>query len=62
MARKRETINDEDRRGFVENYEPLYCAYRASGAGLYRWVRENRVHIDAVYRHKVFGETGAGSR
>jgi hypothetical protein len=47
---KRQTINDNDRRDFVDNDEGLYDMWRRSGVGQYRWVRENRTMIDEVLK------------
>ena len=47
MAR-RYTINDEDRRQWVANDEGLYNMQRASGQGVWAFVRSHRKEIDEV--------------
>jgi len=47
MAFKR-TINDEDRRQWVENDEGLYLMKRSSRLSMTRFIRENRAFIDEV--------------
>lgn len=42
------TLNDEERRQWVDNDEGLYNWWKSSKIGLYRFVRENRAEIDAV--------------
>jgi hypothetical protein len=42
------TLNDEDRRQWVQNDEGLYTWWRQSGIGLYRFVRENRAELTVV--------------
>ena len=53
---KKPSFNDEVRARWVENYEPLYNAWRRSGVGLTRWVREHRGEIDSVIRQIRDGE------
>jgi hypothetical protein len=42
------TLNDEDRRQWVQNDEGLYRWWQGSGIGLYRFVRENRDELTTV--------------
>ena len=51
----RNTINDNDRRDFVDNDEGLYDLWRRSCMGQYRWVRENRALIDEVIHNTRSG-------
>lgn len=44
------TLNDNDRKEWVQNDEGLYRWWKSSGVGLGRFVRENRAEIDeAIY-------------
>jgi hypothetical protein len=45
--------NDEERRLWVLNNEPLYWAYRRSKRGLRVFIRENRSEIDQVIRGEL---------
>ena len=47
---KGSTINDSDREEWVKNDAGLYDAWRCSGRGITRWVREHRAEIDEVIR------------
>ena len=42
------TLNDEDRREWVQNDARLYIWWKQSGLGLYRFVQENRVRVSEV--------------
>ena len=39
------SLNDEDRRQWVQNDEGLYNWWKSTGIGLYRFVNENRQAI-----------------
>lgn len=47
-------MNDEERREWVQNDEPLYREWQKAKTGLYKWVKANRKLIDSVIerRHK----------
>ncbi len=47
------TINDQDRREWVQNQEDLYLWWRGSGLGLYRFVRENRDKLTQIIRDQL---------
>lgn len=47
------TINDEDRRQWVENQEDLYLWWKGSSMGLYRFVRENRATLTKIIREHL---------
>lgn len=44
------TLNDRERRLWVENDESLYRWWQRSRSGLYRFVQDNRAAIDAHIR------------
>jgi hypothetical protein len=46
-------LNDEKRRLWVLNNEPLYWAYRSSKRGMRLFIRENRTEIDRVIRGEL---------
>jgi hypothetical protein len=48
MSNKRQTINDEDRRQWVENDEGLYRWYKSSHLPIREFIRRNRSEIDLV--------------
>lgn len=48
---RRLTINDEDRRQWVDNDEGLHDLQRASRQPIRKWIRANRELIDAVIRN-----------
>lgn len=52
---KRNTMNDEDRRQWINNDEGLYDWFRRSRLPLRRFIRENRAEIDAAIRPVVDG-------
>jgi hypothetical protein len=54
MSRER-TINDEDRRQWIENDEGLYLWQRRSGLSMRKFIRENRAEIDEVIRNVTSG-------
>jgi len=54
MRQKRFTVNDEDRKEWVNNDEGLYRWWRSERVALSRFVRENRDSIDEVIE-KVTG-------
>jgi hypothetical protein len=47
------TINDQDRRQWVENDEGLYLWWKGSRMGLYRFVRENRDTLTKIIRDQL---------
>lgn len=42
-------FNDDDREGYVSNYEPLYLQMLASRKGLRAFVKANRAEIDELF-------------
>ena len=52
----RTTINDGDRRVWVQNDEGLYDMARASRLTQRQWIRENRALIDEVIRNVTEGD------
>jgi hypothetical protein len=47
------TLNDEDRRQWVQNDAGLYQWWQSSGIGLYRFVRENRAELTRAIKGEL---------
>jgi len=47
------TLNDEDRREWVQNDEGLYVWWKRSGIGLYRFVQENRAELTRLIQGAI---------
>ncbi len=45
---RKQSINDDDRRQWVQNDEGLYDMWRRSHKPIRTWIRDNRTTIDAV--------------
>lgn len=58
MAR-RNTINDEDRRQWINSDEGLYCLWQSSGLPMQRFIRENREDLDRAIRNVTEGRKPA---
>lgn len=54
--------NDNERREWVRNHQPLYGVWLSSGVGLYRFVRENRAYIDQVREDELTKARRAAER
>ena len=50
-------MNDEERRQWVLNNEPLYLAYRRSRIGLYEYIKTHRDEIDRYLREVMHVST-----
>jgi len=48
---RNDTINDEDRRQWIENDEGLYNWKRSTRLPMRQFIRENRAEIDACIRN-----------
>lgn len=47
------TLNDDERRQWVLNHEGLYQWWLSTGAGIYRFVRENRSALDDLIKQEL---------
>lgn len=56
---KRQAINDEDRRQWIENDEGLYKWYKSSHVSIREFIRLNRNEIDEVIINVRDGEKPA---
>lgn len=50
-----QTLNDEDRRQWVENDEGLYRLFLSSRLSMRQYIRTNRIDIDTVIRNVTSG-------
>lgn len=46
-------MNDKDRAEWVNNDEPLYRWWKSTGQSLSKFVRENRLEIDAAIAERT---------
>ena len=55
------TLNDEERRDWVQNDEGLYIWWKQSALNLHRFVRENRTELTRLIKGAIHRYDGEGA-